>query len=191
MTAIVDRQLWFDSCPADAFIPLALFCFGAGGIFYIALVWLCPGSARKQLMVLSVGWAVFLIIIFLIRPFPPEIVRLSVHDTLLEVRRCHVWTDQIQTYPGTDIEFRYERGERGLKKVVRHLLTVYRRGDPEELGSVEFVPRYRFDFGALRQLAPTALRQYERSASAPARSLACTLACHSLYDVSVVPSGNP
>jgi hypothetical protein len=161
MTTIIERQLWFDSCPADSFIPLALFCFVTGGIFFAAWTWRRRGSARTQLMVLSGGWAVFLTIIFLVRPFPPEIVRLSVIDTRLEVRRCHVWSDQMQSYPVTDIEFRYEREERGWNKVVHHLLAMYRRGDPERLGSVEFLPRYRFDFGALRQLAPSALHQYE------------------------------
>jgi hypothetical protein len=112
-------------------------------------------------MDLSAGSAVFLTLVFLVRPFPPEIVRLSVIDTRLEVRRCHVWSEQIQSYPVTDIEFRYERDERGSKKVVHHLLTMYRRGDPERLGSIEFVPRYRFDFGALRWIAPGALSQYE------------------------------
>jgi len=161
MTTIIDRQLWLDSCLADGFIPLALFCFVAGGTFYVAWVWRRLGSAMTQIMVLSAGWAVLLTIIFLVRPFPPEIVRLSVIDTRLEVRRCHVWSDEIQMYPLTDIEFRYEREERGWKKVVHHLLTMYRPGDPERLGSVEFLPKYRFDFGALRQLAPIALHQYE------------------------------
>jgi hypothetical protein len=159
MTTIINRRLWFDSCPADSFIPLALFCLAAGGIFYAAWVWRRRGST--QLMILSTGWAVFLTIMFLVRPFPPEIVRLSVDDTRLEVRRCHVWSDQIQIYPVADIEFRYEREERGRNKIVHHLLTLYRRGDPERLGSLEFLPRYTFDFGALRRLAPIALRQYE------------------------------
>jgi hypothetical protein len=104
------------------------------------------------------------------RPLPPRIVRISIADAGLEVRRCQGWTDEMQTYPVTDVEFGYERKEtrgRALSKGVHHLLTMHRRGHPERLGSVEFQPEYRFDFEVLRQLAPTALRQYELTRRPP------------------------
>jgi hypothetical protein len=162
VTIVVDRQLWFDSCLADTGIWLAFFWLFAGGIFFVGWIWQRRGEARaKTLMAQSVVGTVLITIIVLVQPFPPEIVRISIADTGLEVRRCHRWTDEMQTYPVADVEFRYEQEERGSKKIVHHLLTMHRRGRPERLGSVEFVPRYSFDFEALRQLAPAALRQYE------------------------------
>jgi hypothetical protein len=67
-------------------------------------------------------------------------------------------------YPATDIEFRYQLEERGAKRIPHHQLVLFRRSSGENLGAVELHNEHRFNFAALRQLAPAALADYQRRA---------------------------
>jgi hypothetical protein len=168
---VIDHALWFDSCEGHSAVVLAFLYLIFGSIFGIANV-VRRRSPKPEIKGSSVGMMIFsgigliaLTLICLFWPFPPEIVRVSILGPHIELRRCYTWSHDRLVYPAADIEFRYRREEHGTKRMVHHMLVIERRGQSKPLGSVEFVPKYKFDFVALRQLAPAAVLEYERASA--------------------------
>ena len=94
----------------------------------------------------------------LLSSFPPEIVRIALSDGQIELRSCHRFEASTQRYAASDIEFGYERRERRPY----HVLVIRPRAGGDALGALDFLPPDRFNFAALRELAPAAVRAFER-----------------------------
>jgi hypothetical protein len=127
-----------------------------------------PGFQRGQgigAMMSFVAWPIVLLVIFVIYSLSPtlaEVVRIAAVGDRIEVRRCKGVFEDMQSYPAADVLFRYDRQERGERRIVHHMLVMERRGTSEKLGDIEFVPKNSFDLDALGKVAPQALADYNR-----------------------------
>jgi hypothetical protein len=93
-------------------------------------------------------------------PFPPQLVRLTLAQDQLDVRRCHRWASDIRYYPLSDVDISSELQRRGSKKVPHHLLVLRDTRNKVPIGSMELTGSTQVNFPLLRQIAPFAARQY-------------------------------
>jgi len=125
-------------------------------------------GSSEGIMILAVGMWLFLLAVIVFWPMLysyPETVRITAVGAQVEVLACAGFREVRTSYPAAEVDLRYKREERGSKPVVHHMLVLHRRATGEQLaGGVDFVPRFRFNFAALRQFAPEAVAELGRRA---------------------------